>query len=136
MKKRILLLGAVLSISAILTGCGTDDVVDDVAPKDAIYVIDQNGQSVGGIPYTCIDGNNGVTDGNGAFYFWVGTKCDLELDVPVADSLVDILHLEDDYGTVEGVNYICDNGDFGQTNSAGIFNFDNTNNIDVCTFNL
>jgi len=137
--KKILLTTTMILISGLaLTGCGTDDVVDAVAPKDAIYLIDQNGNGVSNVPYSCVDGNEGVTDGAGAFYFWFGTKCDLTMTTSAVDSLNDIVHLEEeDHSPLVGVPYICDSSTIpAKTNSAGIFVFDNSFVEDICTFTL
>jgi len=130
--KKTILTGLVLSVSLLFTGCGS---IEDYYPeKDVLYLLDQDYNSVSGIEYDCADGSSGVTDNEGGLYFYSGIDCTLYLDLPIVDSTVDILHIEDSYGEVEGIEYSCKNGDFGSTNIAGIFNFDNVYEDDECTF--
>lgn len=138
MKKTLLIL-ATISTLFVFSSC--DHSRRSYYHEDDMYVyhlVDQEGFGVGDVRYTCDDGYSfDYTTGSGAFYFYDGDDCDIELHLANVDSARDRLYIEDAFGHgARGIEYICDNGDEGYTNRNGRFYFDNIERYDVCTFLL
>jgi len=135
MKKNLIVVFAFIALF-IFSGCDgyRDGYYND---ENRFYLIDQDGFSVSGVPYSCDSGRTyEVTNRDGAFYFYDGDNCDLELKIRTVDSRIDKLFIEDSLGGVEGIRYFCDNGDEGRTDRYGHFYFENRERDDMCTLIL
>ncbi len=140
MKRFSILVG--LAVAAVVfTGCGGGGgggggYVPPAPPPamDVLYLDDVNGGLVG-VPYAC-DSGSGVTDANGAFYFYVGDNCTFDLtgfDGSTA-YLWDPLFIDDEGANgIGGIGYDCWSGTYGTTDVSGYFEYDVD---DECTFYL
>jgi hypothetical protein len=151
MKRRIVLgLVALFSVFAV-TGCGGgysegyDDGYDDGfydgarmpgAGMTTLFLVDIDGFSAGGVPYSCVSPDGRVTDRfvtapNGEFSFIPGERCTFDL-LGFGGYPDDPLYIEDDIGRgKEDIPYACDGGDGGFTDRNGMFIYLPD---DVCTF--
>ena len=147
------IIGFALASAAVfaLSGCGGsydagyDDGYDDgfydgtrvvEDGMTTLFLIDINGFSAGGVPYTCIDSEGYVTDDymtapNGEFTFYPGERCTFDL-LGFGGTPDDPLFIEDDIGYGKGdIPYACDGGDAGLTYPDGGFEYFPD---DICTF--
>jgi len=146
MKKYIFVSLMVVSLFA-LSGCGSsyddgyDDGYDDAtraysADMVSLFLVDKDGFSAGGVPYSCVDEDNNlvgewITKPDGEFSFYAGERCTFDLD-GYDGTPDDPLFLEDDIGNgKEDIPYECDKGDAGFTDEDGSFEYLQD---DKCTF--
>jgi len=143
MKKFMMLILAGMSV-AVLSGCGGGDS-DYVEPINdgltTLFLIDQDGDSYGGIPYICDSMSAwSYTAPNGEFSFYPGEDCDFDFDGlygnydddPFVDDIVYIVD-DLDYGK-GGIPYECDSFiGINTTSSDGSFYYGEN---DACTFYL
>ncbi len=128
----------------VLSGCGGGDS-DYVEPINdgltTLFLIDQDGDSYGGIPYICDSMSVwSYTAPNGEFSFYPGEDCDFDFDGlygnydgdPFVDDIVYIVD-DLDYGK-GGIPYECDSFiGINTTSSDGSFYYGEN---DACTFYL
>ena len=140
MKKCMLLVVSIVTVFA-LNGCG--GVVDDYYYSydlTTLFLIDQNGLSLEGVPYTCDSRPTQYTAPNGEFSFYPGENCTFDFlgladgnynNDPITD---DIIYIVDylDYGK-GGIPYDCASFVAGTTYGDGSFEYDID---DVCVFYL
>lgn len=134
---------AILAVSALgLSGCGGGGGDGGYVPPPppiaatTLFLIDQDGYSLGGVPYSC-DSGGGVTAPNGEFTFYPPDNCTFDflgLDGnydfnPYVD---DIIHIVDDLDNgAGGVVYDCASFGASTTFGDGSFYYDMD---DICTF--
>jgi len=135
------LMGLVLAGVAVfaLSGCGGGDdyyyyYEDDLT---TLFLIDQDGFSLGDVPYSCDGGRTYYTRSNGEFSFYPREECTFDFDGyignyeddPITD---DIIYIVDylDYGK-GGIPYECASFGVGSTYSDGSFDYDEN---DECVF--
>ncbi len=135
MKKFILLMVSAAAVLA-LSGCGSSDYYD--YDEEKYNVVDQDGNGVADIKYTCDGGTVEVTDGSGGFYFYPNDDCSLKLELSVVDSEIDDLFIEYRREGMSNIKYECESepGVIRRTDSNGHFEFDNVYEADICTFQL
>lgn len=144
MKKKII--GLMIASIAVVTlsGCGGGDTVVIVDPPidnaTTLFLIDQNGDSYGGIPYICdsmVDWS--ATRPNGEFTFFPPDDCTFDFtglignyaNDPIDD---DIVYIVDDLDRGKGdIPYECANFGVGSTFLDGSFDYDID---DQCVFYL
>lgn len=127
---------------AVFSGCGGGGGDSYVPPPSVagatLFLIDQNGFSLGGIPYTC-DSGSGVTAPNGEFTFYPPDNCTFDFlgyngnytNDPFVD---DIIYIVDDLDVGKGgIPYDCRSFGGSTTFGDGSFDYDID---DVCTFYL
>ncbi len=149
MKKLIMLLVSGLAVIA-LSGCGggaydagyDDGFYDGARASDAsmttLFLIDQDGFSLGGVPYYCVDPSgvrtaDYVTAPNGEFTFVPGERCTFDL-YGYNGTPEDPLFIVDDVGLGKpDIPYACDGGDNGLTDVTGSFDYLPD---DICTLYL
>ena len=142
MKKKIL--GLILAGVTVLTlsGCGGGDTVVDPLVDNAttLFLIDQNGNSYGGIPYICDSMVSwSATRPNGEFTFFPPDDCTFDFtglignyaNDPIAD---DIVYIVDDLDRgKENIPYECVDFGVSSTFLDGSFDYDID---DQCVFYL
>ncbi|MEA3418465.1 MAG: hypothetical protein U9Q90_03615 [Campylobacterota bacterium] len=144
--KKLSILASLAVAAVILTGCGGGSTyyVEDVPPVDdgatTLFLIDQDGYSLGGVPYICdsmVDWS--ATRPNGEFTFFPPDNCtfdflgyygnyenDYEID--------DIIYIVDDIDRGKGdIPYDCEFFGASTTYGDGSFDYDED---DICTFYL
>ncbi len=145
MKKLIGLVFAGVAVFA-LSGCGGgNDYYDDYIPPPVsnlttLFLIDQDGFSLGGIPYICDSMYDWeLTKPNGEFTFDPPDNCEFDFDGlygnyendPYVDDIVYIVD-DLDYGK-GGIPYECASFGVGTTYGDGSFDYDEN---DECVFYL
>jgi len=129
--KKILLL---LATSLLLVGCGGGSDSTPPAVSEKIFILDQNGFSVSGLEYSCNGVDFFTTQNDGSLIFFPGERCELTLNRPIVDSVIDDLFIVDEFfSPVVGLDFNCANGDIGLTDQNGHFYFDNVYSPDVCS---
>ncbi len=137
------LIGLILTAVALLAlnGCGGDHYYDD--DLTTLFLVDENGNSYGGIPYTCDSMNRwDETRPNGEFSFYPGEDCEFDFygyegtDSGRHNELIYIVDYRDDgknripyeceLFNVGNINYTSDDG-----NWDGSFDYDRD---DACVF--
>jgi hypothetical protein len=127
----------------VLSGCGDDYYYDDGPPpsnETTLFLIDQNGFSLGGIPYRCDSMYDwSVTAPNGEFTFYPPDNCEFDFigldgnynNDPISD---DIIYIVDylDYGK-GNIPYECASFGASTTYGDGSFDYDID---DQCVFYL
>ncbi len=140
--KKIYLNGAALAGRPLLTGCGGGN--DDYYPPDdgatTLFLLDQNGNSFGGIPYICDNMTAwSATAYNGEFTFYPYEDCKFDFlglngnyfNDPTSD---DIIRITDDLNRgKKDIPYDCQSFGPGTTYLDGSFEYDVD---DVCTFHF
>ena len=146
MKKNILIAG-LLSSALMLGGCGGSDGGNYVPPPPVIepslitlFLVDQNGFSLAGVPYKCDSmAFAEYTPNNGEFSFYAGENCYFDFlgfegnynNDPYVD---DIIHIVSDVNTGAGdVAFDCQSFGSGITYPDGSFDYDYN---DACVFYL
>ncbi len=139
MKKGLII--ASLAAAAFLSGCGGGGGGGNPPPpvtETTLFLIDQDGYSLGGVPYSC-DSGSGVTAPNGEFTFYPPDDCIFDFtgfdgnydNDPYVD---DIIYIVDDLDDGKGgIDYDCYSFGAGTTYGDGSFDYDID---DECVFYL
>ncbi len=135
--KRFSILVGLAAAAIIFTGCGSSSsgggggyVPPPPPAMDVLYLDDINGIGLANVPYDC-DSGSGVTDLDGAFYFYWGEACTFDLFGFDGDVFFS-LHIDDvDAFGVGGVPFECVSGWNGATYGDGSFEYEMD---DICTF--
>ena len=140
--KKLLLIGTIALSTLLFTGCGSNDDYYEPPIDDAttLFLIDQDGNSYGGIPYIC-DSMTGwsATRPNGEFTFFPPDNCEFDFmgygGNYVGDPLRDeIIYIVDDLDRGKGgIDYECALFGVSSTYTDGSFDYDVD---DRCTFYL
>jgi len=133
------------SLLFLLSGCGDDHyvIVDPVPPPavaTTLFLIDQDGMSLGGIPYICDSMPDwSLTRPNGEFTFIEPDNCTFDF-TGLAGNYAndyyhdDIIYIVDDLDRGKGgIPYNCDYFGASSTYLDGSFDYDAN---DACTFYL
>ena len=145
MKKNIIITG-LLSSALMLGGCGGSDGGNYIPPPViepsliTLFLVDQNGFSVSGVPYKCDSmAFSEYTLNNGEFSFYAGENCYFDFlgfkgnynNDPYVD---DIIYIVSDINTGAGdVAFDCQSFGSGITYPDGSFDY---NYDDACVFYL
>jgi hypothetical protein len=143
MKKLISMLFAGVAV-VVLSGCGggSSDYYEEPYNDGltTLFLVDQDGYSYSGIPYTCDSMNYwDETAPNGEFSFYPGEDCEFDFygldgnyfDDPAVDHIIRIVD-DLDYGK-GGIPYECASFGVGTTYGDGSFDYDID---DQCIFYL
>jgi len=137
--KKLLIIGAVSLSALFFTGCGGDDYYEPpIDNATTLFLIDQDGNSYGGIPYICDSMPDwSATRPNGEFTFFPPESCTFDftgLSGTYGDPLDDIIYIVDDLDRGKGdIPYECSSFGASSTYIDGSFDYDID---DVCTFYL
>jgi len=133
MRKSIVIVSVLIGMF-VFSGCSTVITEDDDSVRNdrnqliTLFLMDQDGYSAGGVPYSCIDENDRYvgtfeTKPNGEFSFYVGERCTFDLE-GYDGTPDDPLYIEDDRGIgKEDIPYECEYGDGGTTDRNGRFEY-------------
>ncbi len=141
--KRFSIIVGLAAAAIIFSGCGggggggggyvpppVDPVPPPPAAMDVLYLDDIDGIGMADVPYIC-DSGSGVTDLEGAFYFYWGDACEFDLFGFDGDVFFS-LHIDDaDAIGLGGIPFECLSGWDGVTDYDGSFEYEVD---DVCTF--
>ncbi len=139
--KKLVILSVLVATTIFFTGCGggssgggggyVPPAPPPPAPSmDVLYLDDINGIGMADVPYVC-DSGSGMTDMDGAFYFYWGEACEFDLFGFDGD-LFFSLHMDDaDSIGIEGIPFECMSGWDSVTYIDGSFEYDMD---DICTF--
>jgi len=147
MYKNTISLSLIVTLSIfIFSGCGSnrnDNIIVVPPPMGVtttLFLIDQNGFSLGGIPYICDSMSNwSATRPNGEFTFIVPDDCTFDfsgLNGNYNNNLIndEIIYIVDDLDRGKGdIPYRCEFFGANTTYLDGSFNY---NENDACTFYL
>jgi hypothetical protein len=144
--KRYIFIATIIISMFSLSGCGSysdgyedgynDGTRDASSDMISLFLIDQDGNSAGDVPYSCVDENNEfvgswITKPDGEFSFYAGERCTFDLD-GYDGTPDDPLFIEDDIGRGKSdIPYECEQGDAGFTDDDGSFDYLQD---DRCTF--
>ena len=145
MKKNIII-ASLLTGALMLSGCGTNDGNNYIPPPIVepslitLFLVDQNGFSLAGVPYKCESMTFAeYTPNNGEFSFYAGEDCFFDFkgfkgnydNDPYTD---DIIYIVSDINTGAGnVEFDCSSFGSGITYPDGSFDYDYN---DACVFYL
>ena len=139
--KKSLIIGTLLVSTLLFTGCGGgSDYNPPAANYTTLFLIDQDGNSYGGIPYICDSMTAwSETRPNGEFTFEEPDNCTFDFSGLYGnygnDPLVDdIVYIVDDLDRGKGsIPYECTSFGVSDTYGDGSFDYDKD---DSCTFYL
>ena len=140
--KRWIVKGAIGLSVLLFAGCGSysegyddgyaDGFYDGARyPEASMYTLflrDEEGYALGGVPYYCVNPEGAVTPEyvtapNGEFSFYAGERCTFDF-YGFGGTPDDPLFIEDDVGDGKGdIHYVCDGGDNGVTDRFGRFEY-------------
>jgi len=137
-KKSILFVVSFVTVF-VLGGCGSSSDTSYSHDFKTLFLIDQNGYSLGDIPYRCDARPVEYTAPNGAFSFYPGEECKFDFlgwngnysNDPFRDEIIYIVDSLD-YGK-DGIPYDCASFGASVTYGDGSFEYDID---DVCIFYL
>jgi hypothetical protein len=146
--KRALILSSLFAIGIMSSGCGDGDtyVVSPPPPPPppvagtTLFLIDQNGFSLGGVPYICDSMPDwSMTRPNGEFTFFEPDNCTFDFTGYIGNYennyiTDDIIYIVDDLDIGKGnIPYNCEYFGASTTYLDGSFDYDEN---DACTFYL
>jgi len=141
-----LIIGSLLLVSIFFSGCGSSNDSGYIPPPPiepdliTLFLVDQNGYSLAGVPYKCDSMEfPQYTPNNGEFSFYAGENCSFDFlgfngnynNDPYSDN---IIYIVSDINSGAGdVEFDCSSFGSGITYPDGSFDYDKD---DACIFYL